>query len=68
MTSHVIDLTKLRQFHIITYSKVDLLSIICHLTYLTFLVNFSNQLLELTYKINLFIKVALPRACGMLLP
>ncbi len=36
MTSHVIDLTQLGQFHIITYSKVDLSLTIYHFTYLTF--------------------------------
>ncbi len=34
--------------------KVDLLLIIRHLIYLTFLVNFHTQLFESTYTINLF--------------
>ncbi len=33
------DLTQLGQFYIITHLEVDLLLIIRHLTYLTFLVN-----------------------------
>ena len=49
MTSHVIDLTWLRQFHIIIYLEVDLLLIIRHLIYLTFLVNFLNQLFKSTF-------------------
>ncbi len=53
MTSYIIDLTWLGQFHIITYLKVNLLSIIRYLTYLTFLDNFHNQLFESTYVINL---------------
>ena len=43
MTSHMIDLTQLRQFHIIIYSKIDFSLIICYLIYLTFLINFYNQ-------------------------
>ncbi len=39
------DLTRLKQFHIKTYSKVDLSLITHHLVYLIFLVNFYNQLL-----------------------
>ena len=58
MTSHVINLILLEQFHILTYSKVVFLLIIYHLTYLTFLVNFLNQFFkstfELTYAINIF--------------
>ncbi len=54
MTSYVIDLIQLRQFHIITHSKVDLSLIIRHLIYLTFLVNLHNQLFEPTFLINLF--------------
>ncbi len=34
--------------------KVDLSLIIYHLTYLTFLVNFDNQIFELTFSINLY--------------
>ena len=49
MTSHVMDLTRSGQFHIITYSEVDLSLIIRHLTYLInilnhpFKINLSNQ-------------------------
>ncbi len=39
MTSHIIDLMQLKQFYIITHLKVDLLLIIYHLIYLTFLLN-----------------------------
>ena len=42
MTSHMIDLTSLEQFHIITYPKIDL--VISHLTYLTFQIILSDQL------------------------
>ncbi len=47
MTSHVINLTRLGEFSIITYSKVNLSFIIYHLTYLIeliFTTNFFNQL------------------------
>ncbi len=58
MTSHVMQLTWLGQFHIITHSEVDLLLIICQLTYLTFLDNLLNQPFESTfesiYEINFF--------------
>ena len=66
MISHVIDLTKSGQFHIITYPKVDLSLIICHLTYLTFLVNLLNQHFESFYAINLLIKLATPWALNTL--
>ncbi len=52
MTSHVMDLTWLGQFQIITdliYSEVDL--VISHLTYLTFWL--SDQPFESTFWINL---------------
>ena len=52
MTSQVIDLTQLGQFHIITYPKVHLSSIIYDLTYLIFLFNFYNQFFESTFWIN----------------
>ena len=52
------NLIKLGQFHIITHPEVNLSLIICHLTYLTFLVSFLNQLFESTYTINLFIELA----------
>ena len=52
MTSYIIHLTQSRQFHIIIYLKVDFFLIICHLIYLTFLVNFYNQLLKSTFEIN----------------
>ncbi len=45
MTSHMIDLTWLGQFHIITHPKVDL--VIYHLT------DFLNQSSKLTFQINL---------------
>ena len=66
MTSHMIDLIKLRQFYIITHCEVDLLFIIHYLTYLTFFVNFSNHLFQSIYAINLFIKSTMPQACDML--
>ncbi len=53
-TSYMIDLTQLRQFHILIYLEVDLSFIICHLTYLTFSINLYNQLFELFFTINLF--------------
>ncbi len=53
MTSHVMDLTRSGQFHIITYPEVDLSLIIRHLTYLTFSVNLHNQPFESTFAINL---------------
>ncbi len=43
MTSHVMDLTWLGWFGIITYLKVNLSFIIHHLTYLTFSTNSFNQ-------------------------
>ena len=49
MISHMIDLTKLGQFYIIVYLKIDFSLIIYHLTSLTFLVNFYDQLFESTY-------------------
>ncbi len=60
MTSHVIDLTWSKQFHIITYSEMDFWLIMHHLIYLIFLVNqifwikFLNQLMQLTFSINLY--------------
>ncbi len=50
MTSYVMDLTWLEQFHIITHLKVDFSLIIYHLTYLTFSVKLLNQLFESTFK------------------
>ncbi len=69
VTSHVMDLTWLGQFHTIThlaYPEVDL--VISHLTYLTFQINLSNQPFESIYAINLLIKSAAPLACGTSLP
>ena len=43
MTSYVIDPMQLGQFSIITYLKTDLFLIIYYLSYLIFLINFSNQ-------------------------
>ena len=54
MTNHMIDLTQSGQFHIITYLKFDLSLIIYYLIYLTFLINFCNQLFESTFLINLY--------------
>ncbi len=62
----MIDLTWLGSFHIITHPELD--SVICHLTYLTFQINISNQPFESTYAINFFIKLAAPLACGTLPP
>ena len=42
MTSHVIDLTQLRRFNIITYLKINLFFIIYYLIYLIFLINIFN--------------------------
>ena len=42
MTNYVIDLTSLGQFYIIIYPEIDFLLIICHLTYLIFLINLRN--------------------------
>ncbi len=50
MTSHMMDLTRLGQFHI--SRKVDFSLVIYHLTHLTFLVNLYDQIFELTYTIN----------------
>ena len=61
------DLIKSRQFYIITHLKVDLSLIIYYLTYLTFLVNFLNQLFKSTYTINLVIKLVVPQAYSILL-
>ena len=66
MTSYIMDLTRSRQFHIITYLKVDLLLIIRHLIYLiksTFQINF----LKLTYVINLLIELVMPLVFDTLL-
>ncbi len=65
MTSHVMDLTWLGQFHIIMHLEVDLF--INYLTYLIFQINLSNQPFESTYAINLLIKSVASLACGMLL-
>ena len=69
MTSHMIDLTWLGQFHIITYPKADL--VICHLTYLTFQIILLDQpfglTFESTYAINLLIELVAPQAYGTLL-
>ena len=43
MTSHIIDLTQLKEFYSITYPKIDLFLIIYYLSYLTFLINLLNQ-------------------------
>ena len=52
--------------------KVYLLLVIHYLTYLTFSINFSKQLFELTYTINLFnqpiIKLVVLLAYGTLFP
>ena len=66
MIGHVMDLTELGQFDIITYLEFNLLLIIRHLTYLTFLVNLLNQTFESTYKINFFIKLTVLLASGTL--
>ncbi len=62
------DLTWLEQFHIITYSEIDLSLIIHYLIYLTFSVNFPNQPFKSTYTINLSIKSATLLACDTSLP
>ena len=67
MTSHVMDLTKSRPFHIITHYKIDLTLIIRYLTYLTFSVNLLNQHFESTYAIKLLIELTVLRACVTLL-
>ncbi len=54
MTGHMIDLTWLGQFYIITHPKADL--VIRLLTYLTFQINLLNLLFKSTYAINLLIK------------
>ncbi len=46
------DLTWSGQFHIIIYPEFDF--VICHLTYLTFLVNLYDQPFESTYAINFY--------------
>ncbi len=48
---------------ILYLSKVDLSLIICHLAYLTFLVNLHNQLFESTYAINLLNQLILNWRC-----
>ena len=57
MTNYVMNLTWLEQFYIITYSKVSLLLIIRYLIYLTFLINFLNQLFKSTFKSTYAIKL-----------
>ena len=54
------DLTQLKQFHIINYFKVDLSLIIYYLIYLIYLVNILNQNFELTYVINHFNQLVIP--------
>lgn len=49
VTSHLMYSTRLRQFKIIIYLEIDLSLIIHYLTYR----NFFDQLLELTFSINL---------------
>ncbi len=44
MTNHVMDLTRLGQFYIISYPKIDFFLIIYYLIYKIFLVNICNQL------------------------
>ncbi len=61
MTSHVIDFTLSGLFHIITHPEVDL--VICHLTYVTFQINFSNQHFESIYTMNFLIKSVVPLVC-----
>ncbi len=60
MTSLMIDLTRLGQFHIITHPEVDL--VIRHLTYL---IKNSEQSFESTYAINLLIKLVVSLTYGM---
>ena len=67
MIDHMINLTSLAQFYIITYPKVDLLLIIYHLTYLIFLFNFLKKLIESTNAINILIELAKRLTCGVLL-
>ncbi len=62
MTSHVIDLTWLRQFHIITHLEVDL--VISHLIYLNLPIKLLNQAFESTYTIYFLIKSTAPLACN----
>ncbi len=76
MTSYMMDLTWLGQFYIITHSEVNLLLIICHLTYLTFLIKSCNQPFESTFWINLrnqlfqsiYIELAALQASNILRP
>ena len=62
MTSHMMDLTKLGQFHIITHFKINFSLIIRHLTYPTVSVNLLNQLFESIYAINLLIELITSQA------
>ena len=52
ITSHIKNLTQLKSFHIIIYPEVDHSLMIYYLTYLTFSVNFYNQLFESTFAIQ----------------
>ncbi len=63
MTSNVMRLTQLEQFNIITYSEINFSFIICHLTYLIFLINLFNKLFQSTY-----IKLIMLLVCDILLP
>lgn len=54
MTSHIMDLTQLRSFPIITYLKVDISLILRYLIYPIFLVNLHNKPFESIFAINLF--------------
>ncbi len=50
----MIKLIQLGQFYIITHFNAKFFLIIDYLTYLTFLVNLHNQLLQSTFLINLY--------------
>ncbi len=79
MTSYVMDLTWSGQFQIITdpasrgwlsHQSLDYLIFQINLPTFgsTFRINLLNQPFESIYAINLFIKLAAPLACGILLP
>ena len=55
----MINLTKSRQFHIITYLKIDFSFVIRHLTYLIFSINFYNQPFKSIYTIKFFNQLTL---------
>ena len=54
ITSHIIDLSRLKLFDIIIYLYINFFLIIYYLTYLIFLVSFYNEIFESSFLIRFF--------------